>query len=181
VSETQSGTKPGANDTLRGSSIIAAIKEAGVGTVLAVPDITTSLGLLFPIADDKELRLIRVCREDETVGITSGLYFCGVRALSLFQNTGLLDSLNAIRAMGLRYKHPLCMMVGLLGKEPGVPPQESARVGVRIIEPVLDAMGVTHHLIETDADVAKIKPAIDKAYETPEPVVFLLGRRPEAP
>jgi hypothetical protein len=33
------------------------------------------------------------------------------------------------------------------------------------VEPVLDAMEIDHTLIETEADVAKIKPAIDRAYE----------------
>ena len=169
-----------ANDELRGSSIIAAIKSAGINIVLSVPDIWTSNGLLFPIAADKELRLIRVCKEDEAVGISAGLYFCGQRAISLVQSTGLLDSLNAMRAMGLEYKQPICMMVGLLGKEPDVAPRDSKNVGVRIIEPVLDAMGITHHLLESEADVPKIKPAIDAAYEKPEPLVLLIGRRPDA-
>ena len=168
------------DDTLRGSSIIAAIKSAGIDIVLSVPDIFTSQGLLFPIAKDKALRLIRVCKEDEAVGITAGLYFSGKRAISLIQSTGLLDSLNAMRAMGLEYRQPICMMVGLLGKEPDLKPRESKKVGVNIIEPVLDAMGIKHHLLETEADVAKIKPAIDAAYAKPEPVVLLIGRRPDA-
>jgi len=85
-----------------------------------------------------------------------------------------------MRAMGLEYRQPICMMVGLLGKEPELKPRESKKPGVNIIEPVLDAMGITHHLLETEADVAKIKPAIDAAYAKPEPVVLLIGRRPEA-
>lgn len=173
--------RPGVNDTLQGSSIISAIKSAGVEIVLSVPDITTSAGLLFPIAADEALRLIRVCKEDEAIGINAGLSFCDQRTVLLIQNTGLMDSLNAVRAMGLQYKQPICMMVGLLGKAPGVAPTESADVGVRIIEPVLDAMGITHYLLETEADVAKIKPAIDEAYEKSEPIVLLIGRSPEAP
>ena len=168
------------DDRLRGSSIIAAIKSAGINIVLSVPDIWTSKGLLFPIAEDKELRLIRVCKEDEAVGITAGLFFCGRRAISLVQSTGLLDSLNAMRAMGLEYKQPICMLVGLLGKEPDVAPRDSKNVGVSIIEPVLDAMGIIHHLLETDADIPKIKPAIDAAYAKPEPLVLIIGRRPDA-
>ena len=35
---------------------------------------------------------------------------------------------------------------------------------MRIVEPILDDMGIAHHLLGVDADVAKIKPAIDKAY-----------------
>lgn len=176
-----SDVQPGANDTLQGASIIAAVKSAGVFTVLTVPDITTSKGLLFPISQDAELKHVRVCKEDEAVGITSGLSFCDHKAVLVIQNTGLMDSLNAIRAMGLQYKQPIVMLVGLLGKPAGLAPKESPDVGVSIIEPVLDAMGITHHLLETEADIPKIKPAIDKAYKDSEPVVLLIGRSPEAP
>ena len=46
---------PGAR-ALHGSRIIAAIKDAGIDYVLSVPDITTSAGLLKPIAEDNSLR-----------------------------------------------------------------------------------------------------------------------------
>jgi sulfopyruvate decarboxylase subunit alpha len=164
--------------TLTGSKIITAIKQSGIEFILAVPDIVTSKGLLFPIADDKELRLVRVCKEDECVGIASGLSYSDKRALILIQYTGFLDSLNAIRAVAIEYKQPIVMMVGLLGHEPERLPTESGRYGVRIIEPICDAMGIPHHLIREDADIAKIKPAIDKAYADSYPVALLIGRRP---
>lgn len=164
---------------LHGGGIIAAIKASGVEYVLAVPDIVTSSGLLAPIACDDALRLIRVCKEDECIGIASGLSYADKRALILIQHTGFLDSLNAIRGIAVEYKQPICMMVGLLGHDPEVAPRASPRYGVRIIEPILDDMGIAHHLIGEDADVGKIQPAIEKAYRESEPVAFLIGRRPK--
>src|SRR5713226_3767121 len=73
---------------LKGSPIIAAIKASGVEFILSVPDIVTSGGLLRPIARDPELKLIRVCKEDECIGIASGLSYCDKRALALIQYTG---------------------------------------------------------------------------------------------
>jgi len=70
------------------------------------------------------------------------------------------------------------MMVGLLEKEPGVPPLQSKRYGVRIVEPILDAMGFTYYEIEDEADVVKIRPAIEEAYTQSRPVVLLIGTRP---
>jgi sulfopyruvate decarboxylase TPP-binding subunit len=163
---------------LTGAKIIAAVKQSGVEFILAVPDIVTSAGLLFPIAADKDLKLVRVCKEDECIGIASGLTYCDKRALVLIQYTGFLDSLNAIRGVAVEFKQPIVMMVGLLGHEPERLPIDSGRYGVRIIEPICDAMGIEHHLLSEDADVAKIKPAIDKAYKESAPVVFLVGRRP---
>lgn len=163
---------------LHGSAILAAVKAAGIEFVLSVPDIVTSEGLLRPIASDPALRLIRVCKEDECIGIASGLAYCGKRALILIQHTGLLDSINALRGVGVDFRQPICLMVGLLGREPEVPPRQSASYGVRIVEPILDAMAIPHHLIESDADTAKIGPAIAACYRDQMPVAMLIGRRP---
>ena len=166
---------------LHGAAIIAALKETGIEFVLAVPDIVTSAGLLRPIANDPSFRLVRVCKEDECIGIASGLHYSDKRALILIQYTGFLDSLNAIRAVAVEYRQPICMMVGLLGHEPERPPTQSGRYGVRIIEPICDAMGIPHHLISENSHVAKIKPAIERAYADSFPVAMLVGRRPVAP
>jgi sulfopyruvate decarboxylase subunit alpha len=163
-----------------GGGIIAAIKASGIEYVLAVPDIVTSKGLLGPIARDKDFRLIRVCKEDECIGIASGLSYSDKRALILIQYTGFLDSLNAIRGIAVEYKQPICMMVGLLGHDPEVAPRASPRYGVRIIEPICADMGIAHHLINDDADTVKIQPAIETAYRQSAPVALLIGRRPKA-
>src|SRR5262245_15467373 len=163
---------------LSGESIIQQIKASGIEFVVSVPDITTSEGLLRPLAKLQSPRLIRICKEDEGVGICAGLAHTGKRALLLIQQTGMLDSINAIRGVAVEYSLPICMMVGLLEKEPGVPPQQSKRYGVRIVEPILDAMGIPYHEIEGDDDIPKIRPAIDDAYADSHPVVQLIGRRP---
>jgi sulfopyruvate decarboxylase TPP-binding subunit len=163
---------------LSGRSILREIAASRIEFVVSVPDITTSEGLLRPLAQGVEPRLVRVCKEDEGVGICAGLAFCDRRALLLIQQTGMLDSINAMRGVAVEYSLPICMMVGLLEKEPGIPPQQSKRYGVRIVEPILDAMGITRHLIETDGDVPRIRPAIEEAYAGSRPVVLLIGRRP---
>ena len=165
---------------LHGGGIITAIKASGVEYILALPDITTSSGLLAPVAKDTAFRLIRVCKEDECIGIASGLSYADKRALILIQHTGFLDSINAIRGIAVEYSQPICMMVGLLQHDPEKTPRESPRYGVRIVEPILDDMGIAHHLIGVDADVGKIAPAIERAYHESQPVALLIGRRPRA-
>ncbi len=167
-----------AQETVSGKSIIAAMKASRLDAVISLPDITTSEGVLRPLAKDPELRHIRVCKEDEGIGICAGLSYCNKRALMMMQNTGLFDSLNAVRALGGEYSLPICMLVGLLAKEPDLPPQMSKIYSIRIVEPVLDAMEIAHHLIETEADVHKIKSAIDWAYSNSKPIALLVGRRP---
>lgn len=166
---------------LHGGLIIEAIKRSGVQTVVTVPDRTTASGLLQPIAWDNELRHVRVCKEDEAIGVSAALSLCDQRSLVLIQYTGLLDSINAVRGVAVEYQMPICMMVGLLSKEPGVAPTDSTKYGIKIVEPILDAMGVAHHLIESDADLDAIVPAIDEAYKNSCPIVLLIGRPPIPP
>lgn len=162
---------------ITGAPILDALAASGIEFVVSVPDITTSEGLLWPLTKDKRFRLVRVCKEDEGVSICGALSYCNKRALLLIQYTGLLDSLNALRAAGCDYRLPICMMVGLLEKEPGVPPRQSQRFGVRIVEPILAAMGVPHDLVELAADTPRIGPAIDQAYADSWPTALLIGRR----
>ncbi len=168
-----------AGNVILGADIIAAIKESGIGTVVAVPDIVTSDRVLWPIARDPSLRLVRVCKEDEGVSICAGLAFTGARSLLLMQHTGLLDSINAIRAIAVEYRFGLCMIVGLQGMEPDREPPQSDKYGVRIVEPLLDVMNIDHARLAVRGDEARIPPAFERARTGHRPFVFLVTRTPE--
>ena len=168
-----------AGSVILGADIIAAIKESGIATVVALPDIVTSDHVLWPIARDPSLRLIRVCKEDEGVSICAGLAFTGARSLLLMQHTGFLDSINAIRAIAVEYQFGLCMIVGLQGMEPDRVPPQSDKYGVRIVEPLLDVMGIDHARLTVRGDEARIPPAFERARTEGRPFVFLVTRTPE--
>jgi sulfopyruvate decarboxylase subunit alpha len=163
---------------LSADDIIREIKRAGIRFVVALPDRVTSQYLLKSILRDPDFRVVQVCKEDEGISICSGLYAAGHRALLMMQYTGLLDSVNALRGVAMEGHNPVCMMVGLLGKERGVAPTKDKRYGIRIIEPILDAMAIGHQLIEEAADLAKIVPAVEKAYASSLPIAMLIGREP---
>lgn len=165
----------GADRTLRGSDILDAIKAAGVEFVTSVPDIVTAAGLLRPLSRDPAIRHIRVCKEDEGVAICSGLSYCGRRGLTMMQQTGMYDSVNAIRAIGVEYGLPICMLVGLQGSDPAVHPRDSDKHIVRVALPVLDALGVDRVLLRRKADVALIAPAIDRAYAESRPLALIVA------
>ena len=162
-----------------GARIISLIKRAGVREIVAVPDIVTSNGLLWPISEAPDFRLTRICKEDEGVSICAAMSYNGTRAVLMMQQTGLMDSLNAIRAIGIDYARPVVMLVGLQGKEPDVHPDQSQVYGVRIVRPILDVMEISHSLIENPDDVDHIPDAISRAYENSQPHIFLIGRAPE--
>jgi sulfopyruvate decarboxylase subunit alpha len=168
-----------ADDVLSGSLIIRELKRSGIDHILALPDITTSEGLLFPIASDKDFKLVRVCKEDEAIGISAGLSYGGKRSLVLFQNTGFFDSINAIRGVAAEFNLPILMMAGLLNRDTEVPLAQSKRYAIRIMEPIMDAMGIHHELIDTDADIERIGPTVERCFGNSEPVLMMIGRRPQ--
>ncbi len=163
---------------LTAESIKREIKRAGVHFVVALPDRVTSHHLLKGMMADPDFRVVQVCKEDEGVSICSGLYAAGKSSVLMMQYTGLLDSVNSLRGIAVEGKFPVCMIVGLLGKEPDVAPTASKKFGVKIIEPILDTLGIEHHLVETDTDTGKIAPAIEKAYKNSFPTAILIGREP---
>jgi sulfopyruvate decarboxylase subunit alpha len=164
---------------LNGAEIVEAVKQSGVEFVVALPDIVTCETVLWPINRDPDLKLVTVCKEDEGVSICAGLSYCDKRALLLMQHTGLLDSVNAIRVIAAEYELPICMMVGLQGMEPDRAPENSDKYGIRIVEPILQAMGIAYHILENADDIRLIISSIEEAYQTPKPVVLIVARYPE--
>jgi sulfopyruvate decarboxylase subunit alpha len=167
-----------ADFTLKAEDIIGEIKKAGIRFIVALPDRVTSHYLLKSVMSDRDFSVVQVCKEDEGVSICSGLFAAGRRSLLMMQYTGLLDSVNALRGVAVEGENPVCMLVGLLGKEPGIAPSQSKKYGVKIIEPVLDTMGIEHHWVEAPGDTSKIVPAIEKAYARTRPMALLIGKEP---
>ena len=168
-----------ADSDLKAEDIIKQIKKAGIHFVVALPDRVTSHHLLKTIMRDPDFKVVQVCKEDEGISICSGLFSAGHRSLMMMQYTGLLDSVNSLRGVAVEGQNPVCMLVGLLGKEPGVAPTQSKKYGVNIIEPILDAMGIEHHWVEAAGDTEKIVPAIEKAYASTRPMAVLIGKEPK--
>jgi sulfopyruvate decarboxylase TPP-binding subunit len=164
--------------SIEGAAIVDAIKRSGVEFVVSVPDRVTSETVLRRVASDSALKLVRVCKEDEGVSICAALSFCDKRALLLMQNTGLLDSVNALRGIAVEYRLPVVMMVGLIGHESDGVPAQSRNYGVRIVTPILDAMGIAHEFLHGAGDERRIAPAIERAYANSAPLVLLIGRSP---
>src|SRR5215470_13768184 len=168
-----------ADAEFKAGDIIREIKKAGIRFIVALPDRVTSHHLLKTMLRDPDFKVVQVCKEDEGISICSGLFAAGHRSLMMMQYTGLLDSVNCLRGVAVEGENPVCMLVGLLGKEAGVAPSQSKKYGVKIIEPVLDAMGIEHHWVEETGDLEKIVPAVEKAYASTRPMALLVGREPK--
>lgn len=175
----QAATQAERAATLSGARIIDALRAAQISHVVSVPDLTTSEGVLRPLSTDPSIRLIRVCREEEGVGICAGLAVAGRRPAMLIQYTGLYASMNAIRAIALEYRQPICMLVGLLFADSPDDPTRSRNVGVSRLIPVLRALELPFIVVPDDSRTPLIAPMLNEALAAPAPAVVLISRYPE--
>jgi sulfopyruvate decarboxylase subunit alpha len=100
--------------TYDGPSVVAVLKGCGVTHVVWIPD--SNIGTWEPaLAADPELRLVRVCREGEAIGVAAGLLMGGKRPIVLIQCTGLFEAGDALRNIVYDLNLPLFLFVGLRG------------------------------------------------------------------
>jgi sulfopyruvate decarboxylase TPP-binding subunit len=101
-------------------------------------------------------QLLTCCTEDEGVAISAGMYLGGRNAVLMIQHAGLFACVNNLRGVPMDGKIPVLMMIGLLSREPELPPRESKSSMVRLAENQLNLLGIPYRLIEGPSDIAGI-------------------------
>ena len=156
---------------LHPASIIAELKKNNVTHVVWLPDSETNF-MYQLLTSDPDIDLVPVCREGETMAIAAGLWVGGKKPVVLIQNTGIFESGDSIRGLGLDINQPLVMLVGYRGWSRHGLTNDSA---ARYIEHILHAWGINYFLIETDEDADRISLAAEEAERTQKPVAVLVG------
>ena len=124
------------------------------------------------------ISLLNTCSENQCVTVGAGLVIGGRKPLLMMQNQGLYNCVNTLRAVCLDAHVPLVFLVGQFGREfsnIGADPRQSRRTMVRIMEPMLDAIGVPYLRLDTDDDLGRIDEAYAMAQEQQNAVVLLVG------
>jgi len=156
---------------LHPAAIIEELKKNEFTHVVWLPDSETNF-MYQLLTDDPSLDLVPVCREGETMAIAAGLWVGGKKPVVLIQNTGIFESGDSIRGLGLDVNQPLVMLIGYRGwSRHGITTDSAARY----IEHILHAWGITYYLIETDEDADRISVATAEAERTQKPVAVLMG------
>lgn len=119
------------------------------------------------------ITLVPICREGEAIPIAAGLILGGKKAVVLHQSTGFFEAGDSVRGFCLNLQLPLLLMLGYRGWRRNSPLTDNAAI---FLEPILDAWGIKHYLVETDDDVEKISMAYREANETNRTVAILIGK-----
>ena len=156
---------------LHPASIISELKKNDVSHIVWLPDSETNF-MYHQLMAEPSLDLVPVCREGETMAIAAGLWVGGKKPVALIQNTGILESGDSIRGLGLDVNQPLVMLIGYRGWDRHGITKDSA---ARFIEHILHAWGISYYLVEDDENVSRISLALEEAERTAKPVAVLLG------
>jgi len=153
------------------AAIINELKKNDVTHVVWLPDSETNF-MYELLTGDSSLDLVPVCREGETMAIAAGIWVGGKKPVVLIQNTGIFESGDSIRGLGLDVHQPLVMLIGYRGWSRHGLTNDSA---ARFIEHILHAWGINYYLIETDDDAQRITLALAEAERDQKPVAVLVG------
>ncbi len=152
-------------------AVISELKKNRVTHVVWLPDSETNF-MYQQLMAEPGMDLVPVCREGETMAIAAGLWVGGKNPVVLIQNTGIMESGDSIRGLGLDVNQPLVMLIGYRGWDRHGVTRDSA---ARFIEHILHAWGISYYLVEEDEDASRISLAFEEARRTSRPVAVLLG------
>ena len=154
--------------------------------MVALPD-NASAALLAMLTPEETPRLVGVTREGEAFALASGLWVGGAVPLVLIQNTGLLESGDALRGTAMRMRVPLVCLVtyrgyaslsAFAGPAPPLDGPALSRPDVDstalLTEPTLTAWGIPYGFLHRDEDVPRIGEAFRHATLLEQPVALLI-------
>lgn len=171
----------------RSTLILEQLRACGISHVVALPD-NTSKALLEALAKESGIRVVSVAREGEIWAVAAGLWIGGATPMVLMQNTGFLESGDALRGTAMRMRIPLlCVLTyrgyASLARRAADAPVEAAvlaRTDVDscavVFEPTLRAWGMNYQFVHDDADGPKIRQVFEAALKGEQPMAVLLTR-----
>ena len=134
------------------------IKESGIDLILSLPCIMLK-GLLQLIEEKNEIQHISITREEEGVGIAAGAYLGGKTPAILIQNSGLGNSVNAIKSLLQLFKIPVIFIMSHRGAE-GEKIKAQIPMG-QLIPDLLDLLKIRKFIIDSKKNIKSIKNAVE--------------------
>lgn len=177
--------------TPRAAVLLEAIESSLAPThAVGLPD-NASAALFSLLSRHPRIRSLAVTREGEAFAVAAGLWVGGARPLVVIQNTGLLESGDALRGTAVRMGVPLVFIVTCRGYARAAAQQALPPVlpfGAQVLvdprvdsvalhtEPTLQAWGIPCLRYESDADGPQVEAAVRQAEGDARPVALLLTR-----
>lgn len=150
--------------------VITVLQENKIEYALTLP--CAKIKRLIILASEN-FEHIPLSREEEGIGIASGLFQAGKRSILMMQSGGIGNSLNALLSLAQVYQIPLPMIISWRGvyKEK----IEAQKPMGEFLPAIFDAVKLPRVLVEEEKDLWKIKDAINRSYEEKIPIGILIS------
>ncbi len=152
-------------------TVLEQFRKNGVTHVVYLPESESDV-LFRAMQEQASIDVVSVAREAETMAVAAGIYVGGKKPVCMLQNTGLLESGDSIRGLGMDCNLPIVMLIGYRGWTRWGLTSDSV---APLTEPTLHAWGVHYYLVEHDNDADRISLAFEEAARTRKPVAVLMA------
>jgi sulfopyruvate decarboxylase alpha subunit len=153
--------------------VLAGLKSNNVRLVVYVPD-RVFTPLIEALHADAFFTTFAATREEEAIGIVTGAWMGGMRGAVLMQTSGVATLANALASLVVPCQIPALLFVserGTLGEF-----NLGQAMVCRTMRPVLDSLGIAHHTITREDELAfVVDRSIKQAVATQAAVTFILS------
>ncbi|MGD9804630.1 MAG: phosphonopyruvate decarboxylase [Hyphomicrobiaceae bacterium] len=150
------------------------MKTRDINTVCTIPDGGLTQ-LLLKIESDPAMRLVTLSTEEEGMGVVTGQWLGGKRAMIAMQSSGVGNCINAL-GFPAAYRAPCLMLVTMRGQwgefNPWQVPMGQA------VRPALEAVGVRCFPVDKPEEIAEtFAAAADMAFNSTISAAVLVSQR----
>ena len=157
---------------INSSEFLDFLREEGFSFATGVPCSYFSR-MINEFENLESISYIPAAREDEAVGIASGVAFGGARAFVIMQNSGYATIGDALTSLAQLYKLPMLIIISWRGLEPDRDFPEHSIMG-EVTEEALAGYRVPYWELKEEGWQQTIKLALMKMEETSRPVGLLV-------
>lgn len=156
------------------ADVFREIKARDIKTVCTVPD-GGLIRLLTMVEADAGMRLVTLSTEEEGIGVATGQWLGGTRAMIAMQSSGVGNCINAL-GLPTTFRAPCLMLITMRGQwgefNPWQVPMGQA------VKPVLEAVGVKCFPVDKAAEVGEVfAAAADLAFHGQFSTAVLISQR----
>ncbi len=150
------------------------MKSRHIETVCTIPDGGLTR-LLKMVEADKAMRLVTLSTEEEGMGVVSGQWIGGKKAMIAMQSSGVGNCINAL-GLPTSFKVPCLMLVTMRGQWGEFNPWQN-QMGLAV-RPTLEAVGVRCYLVDKAEEVGEtFAAAADMAFNGLTSCAVLVSQR----
>lgn len=156
-----------------GDDVASALVDCGITHVVWIPD-SVSGRWDEAFRKNRQLTLVRVCREGEAFGVASGLWLGGQKPIIQIQCTGMFEAGDSLRNFVHDLKIPLFLFIGLrnyYASRDGSSGDSAPKYAQRI----LDTWGIPFSILEKDGSLEELKSAYLDSQKNNHPAAMFLA------